>query len=162
MSSWRSGSKFPNLQQVGDFSILGSKSVTFYRRFFAFLKTRRCLQQAGVYFRFQKFHFFTKDFKKEFWIWCQVTVFWFFSEFSHKVHFLGGWEAYNLSFGGGFLFDFFFVNSAVKVHFLVWWDGMDGWDGHQKCPLKIFILCKNIEKVFTYIYTKIKLSPTLL
>ena len=34
MSSWGSGSKFSNLQQVGDFSILGSKSVTFY--FFLF------------------------------------------------------------------------------------------------------------------------------
>ena len=34
MSSWGSGQKFSNLQQVGDFSILGSKSVTFY--FFLF------------------------------------------------------------------------------------------------------------------------------
>ena len=34
MSSWGSGSKFSSLQQVGDFSILGSKSVTFY--FFLF------------------------------------------------------------------------------------------------------------------------------
>ena len=30
MSSWGSGSKFSNLQQVGDFSILDSKSVIFY------------------------------------------------------------------------------------------------------------------------------------
>ena len=30
MSSWGSGSKFSNLQQVGDFSILGSKSVMFF------------------------------------------------------------------------------------------------------------------------------------
>ena len=30
MQSWGSGSNFSNLQQVGDFSILGSKSVTFY------------------------------------------------------------------------------------------------------------------------------------
>ena len=34
MSSWGWGSKFSNLQQVGDFSIFGSKSVTFY--FFLF------------------------------------------------------------------------------------------------------------------------------
>ena len=26
------------------------------------------------------------------------------------------------------------------------WDGMDGWTEYQKCPLKIFILCRYIEK----------------
>ena len=31
MSSWGSGSKFSSLQQVGDFSILGSKSVIFFK-----------------------------------------------------------------------------------------------------------------------------------
>ena len=35
-----------------------------------------------------------------------------------------------------------------------WTDGwMDGWtDGDQKCPLKIFILCVYIDKVYTYFY----------
>ena len=35
------------------------------------------------------------------------------------------------------------------------WDGMDGWDGwteYQKCPLIFFILCRYIDKVYTYIY----------
>ena len=36
-------------------------------------------------------------------------------------------------------------------------DGWDGWDGmgwteYQKCPLKIFILCWYIDKVYTYLY----------
>ena len=33
-------------------------------------------------------------------------------------------------------------------------DGMDGMDGteYQKCPLKIFILCWYIDKVYTYLY----------
>ena len=30
------------------------------------------------------------------------------------------------------------------------WDGM-GWTEYQKCPLKIFILCWYIEKVYTYL-----------
>ena len=52
-------------------------------------------------------------------------------------------------------------------HFLnlqnVLFDGV-GWGGteYQKCPLKIFILCRYIDKVYTYLYTKLKLSPTLL
>ena len=33
----------------------------------------------------------------------------------------------------------------------VWWDGT-GRDGEQKCPLKIFILCWYIAKVYTYLY----------
>ena len=28
----------------------------------------------------------------------------------------------------------------------------DGTDGNQKCPLKFFILCRYIDKVYTYIY----------
>ena len=31
-------------------------------------------------------------------------------------------------------------------------DGLDGWDGPDLCPLKIFILCTYIDKVYTYIY----------
>ena len=33
-------------------------------------------------------------------------------------------------------------------------DGTDGTDGteYQKCPLKIFILCGYIDKVYTYLY----------
>ena len=31
-------------------------------------------------------------------------------------------------------------------------DGMDGLDGNQKCPLKFFILCGYIDKVYTYLY----------
>ena len=31
------------------------------------------------------------------------------------------------------------------------WDGMDGTE-YQKCPLKIFILCWYIDKVYTYLY----------
>ena len=32
------------------------------------------------------------------------------------------------------------------------WDGMDGWTEYQKCPLKIFILCVYIDKVYTYLH----------
>ena len=38
-----------------------------------------------------------------------------------------------------------------------------GWtDGHQKCPLNFFILCGYIDKIYIYLYTKLKLSPTFL
>ena len=30
--------------------------------------------------------------------------------------------------------------------------GGTGWTGYQKCPLKFFILCRYIDKVYTYIY----------
>ena len=40
-------------------------------------------------------------------------------------------------------------------------DGM-GWDSNQKCPSKFFILCKNLEHKYIYLYTKQKLSPTFL
>ena len=33
-------------------------------------------------------------------------------------------------------------------------DGRTGRDGEQKCPLKFFILCRYIDKVYTYLYTK--------
>ena len=39
-------------------------------------------------------------------------------------------------------------NEARRAEF----DGLDGWDGDQKCPLKFFILCRYIDKVYTYIY----------
>ena len=39
---------------------------------------------------------------------------------------------------------------------------VDGLDGHQKCPLKFFKLCEYLELVYIYLYTKLKLSPTLL
>ena len=32
------------------------------------------------------------------------------------------------------------------------WMGWDGWTEYQKCPLKIFILCWYIDKVYTYLY----------
>ena len=32
--------------------------------------------------------------------------------------------------------------------------GWTGWTGYQKCPLKFFILCVYIDKVYTYLYTK--------
>ena len=35
-------------------------------------------------------------------------------------------------------------------------------DGNQKCPLIFFILCTQIDKVYIYLYTKKKLSPTFL
>ena len=34
-------------------------------------------------------------------------------------------------------------------------DGTDGRDGRQKYPLKFFILCGYIDKVYTYLYTKL-------
>ena len=34
---------------------------------------------------------------------------------------------------------------------LMGWDRM-GLDGNQKCPLKLFILCGYIDKVYTYLY----------
>ena len=40
--------------------------------------------------------------------------------------------------------------------------GRDGWDGEQKCPLIFFIFCGYIDKVYIYLYTKKKLSPTFL
>ena len=50
---------------------------------------------------------------------------------------------------GGFNFSggerpFFFLGNAL-------FDGMGGTE-YQKCPLKIFILCEYIDKVYTYIY----------
>ena len=43
-------------------------------------------------------------------------------------------------------------------------DGTDGtgWTGYQKCPLIFFIFCGYIDKVYIYLYTKKKLSPTFL
>ena len=43
-------------------------------------------------------------------------------------------------------------DEARRAEFTDGW--MDGWDGteYQKCPLKIFILCKYIDKVYTYLY----------
>ena len=38
----------------------------------------------------------------------------------------------------------------------------DGTDGNQKCPLIFFIFCGYIDKVYIYLYTKKKLSPTFL
>ena len=34
-------------------------------------------------------------------------------------------------------------------------------DGEQKCPLIFFIFCGYIDKVYIYLHTKTKLSPTL-
>ena len=34
------------------------------------------------------------------------------------------------------------------------WDGTDGTDGEQKCPLKFFKLCGHLEIVYIYLYTK--------
>ena len=44
---------------------------------------------------------------------------------------------------------------------------VDGWtggrvDGPEKCPLNFFILCGYIDYVYVYLYTKLKLSPTIL
>ena len=41
-----------------------------------------------------------------------------------------------------------------EMFFYGWMDGMgwDGWMGYQKCPLKIFMLCGYIDKVYTYLY----------
>ena len=43
-------------------------------------------------------------------------------------------------------------------------DGMGWmeWTEYQKCPLIFFILCTHIDKVYIYLYTKKKLSPTFL
>ena len=40
--------------------------------------------------------------------------------------------------------------------------GWTGRTGYQNCPLNFFILCVYIDKVYTYLYTKYKLSPTFL
>ena len=42
------------------------------------------------------------------------------------------------------------------------WTGGTGWTGYQKGPLIFFILCTHIDKVYIYLYTKKKLSPTFL
>ena len=34
------------------------------------------------------------------------------------------------------------------------WDGLDGLDGDQKCPLNFFILCEYIDYVYVYLYKK--------
>ena len=42
-------------------------------------------------------------------------------------------------------------------------DGWDGWDGISKGSFNFFfILCTHIDKIYIYLYTKKKLSPTLL
>ena len=82
---------------------------------------------------------------------------------SAKAHPMGSsWFSYEL---------LSFVTSELKLEFQ-FWDGnspkkiekkpllygwTDGWtggrtDGDQKCPLKIFILCVYIDKVYTYLY----------
>ena len=41
-------------------------------------------------------------------------------------------------------------------------DGVDGWDGDQKCPLNFFILCGNIEHIYIYIFVyKIKIVTNI-
>ena len=35
-------------------------------------------------------------------------------------------------------------------------------DGPEKCPLYFFILCRYIDYIYVYLYTKLKLSPTIL
>ena len=54
-------------------------------------------------------------------------------------------------------------NEARRAEF----DGMGGMGGmggteYQKCPLKIFILCEYIDKVYTYIYMWLKNAPKIL
>ena len=39
---------------------------------------------------------------------------------------------------------------------------VDGLDGDEKCPLIIFKFCGYIDKIYIYLYTKKKLSPTFL
>ena len=43
-------------------------------------------------------------------------------------------------------------NEARRAEFDGTGGRVDGWDGNQKCPLKIFILCRYIDKVYTYLY----------
>ena len=43
-----------------------------------------------------------------------------------------------------------------------WTGGTDGRTGYQKCPSIFFILCKYIDYVYIYLYTKKKLSPPFL
>ena len=129
MSSWGSGSKFSNLQQVGDFSILGSKSVIFLQRI---LERILNLMSSHRFFGFSV---------------NSAVKFIFWGGGKHKI----------LVLVDGFNLIFFLVNSAVKVHFL--FDGTDGtgwtgWTEYQKCPLNFFILCVYIDKVYTYLYTK--------
>ena len=38
---------------------------------------------------------------------------------------------------------------------------VDGLDGPEKCPLNFFKLGRHLELVYIYLYTKLKLSPTL-
>ena len=37
-----------------------------------------------------------------------------------------------------------------------------GWTGYQKCPLKFFILCGYIDKVYTYLYMSKKIVTNIL
>ena len=86
------------------------------------------------YFRFQKFHFFTKDFKKNFEFDVKSPFFWFFSEFSRKVHFLGGGKHKIWVLVGGFNLIFFCEFSDNLMGRVEWVDGP------EKCPLNFFIL----------------------
>ena len=44
--------------------------------------------------------------------------------------------------------------SREKKKTLAEFDGTDGLDGPEKCPLIFFILCGYIDKVYTYLYTE--------
>ena len=179
MSSWGSGSKFSNLQQVGEFSILGSKSVTFFF-FFFFLWGFKIL--CSFFFLFFLWGF------NSFYFFFGVSKFYIhFCSKSSPFYFTSRWEAFFCEIEKPFFFVFYwfrriwvlvgggvpdfvyfsFFNFRVGTYNLppgssdsaspqrgakprVWW----GWlvDGDQKCPLIFFILCKYIDKVYTYIY----------
>ena len=44
----------------------------------------------------------------------------------------------------------YIYNEARRAEFTDGW--MDGWMGYQKCPSIFFILCRYIDKVYTYLY----------
>ena len=125
MSSWGWGSTFSNLQQVGDFSIFGSKSVTFFFFFFSFgffLRDFNFDVKLGFwvkifkftagrwlfYFRFQKCHFLQRILKRILNLMSSPLCFCFLVNSAVKVHFLGGVGGIKFEFWWGIL--------------IFWWD----------------------------------------
>ena len=109
MSSWGCGSKFPNLQQVGEFSILGSKSVTFFFFFFFFGVSK-------FYVHFSFYFFFGVSILFIFSLGFQNFIFIFVLKVHLFISLVGGRRFFAKSWKNTNFFSFWFsVHSAVIV-----------------------------------------------
>ena len=135
MSSWGWGLKFSNLQQLGDFSICGSKSSHVHGVILT-LKTEVFILFVWL------------DFFKGFFLisWLVFHVLWL------VLHVLYQSLSRPISYRSlrGLSQDLHDEREAQGL-----WYGMGcglmGWDGNQKCPSMFFIHCGILEHVNIYI-----------